>query len=354
MLRLPSLALLSCSALLAQQAPSTLATQLELRKGTHLMFAGRASYRMGPAKKLQRVSERELRVEYYVLRRKPTLELARVVRARPAGSEAPFVESSLRVLSVEPAAGKARVRIRTTLGGDIEVPLLFYPELPWPTPETHASEGEISPRAFGLQQERASVPLQWSLAARGTGTHVRSSLARAHEVATPQGRFRMLDCDRSWILTKDARAVTGLASTSTVEFSGYRMERSLELTAKSTSTAAPRLLAEIETLRVAVGDLETEPAKALARLSEGAQGAKSDTERENPSRVLLPQLRAMIRRDAHARIDAAAKAKRARAALQALVGKPAPDFELKRLDGRPFSLRDARGRLVFLTFWGVG
>lgn len=39
---------------------------------------------------------------------------------------------------------------------------------------------------------------------------------------------------------------------------------------------------------------------------------------------------------------------------KALIGKPAPDFTLNDLAGRPVALSSFRGRVVFLTFWGVG
>jgi peroxiredoxin len=34
-----------------------------------------------------------------------------------------------------------------------------------------------------------------------------------------------------------------------------------------------------------------------------------------------------------------------------LAGRPAPDFDLKLLDGSPFSLSDERGKIVVLDFW---
>jgi peroxiredoxin len=42
----------------------------------------------------------------------------------------------------------------------------------------------------------------------------------------------------------------------------------------------------------------------------------------------------------------------ARAALP--LGKPAPSFTARTLDGKPFRLRDLRGKVVLLDFWAVG
>lgn len=36
------------------------------------------------------------------------------------------------------------------------------------------------------------------------------------------------------------------------------------------------------------------------------------------------------------------------------MGKPAPDFTLKDLDGRPVVLSDLRGKVVLLAYWAVG
>jgi hypothetical protein len=53
-------------------------------------------------------------------------------------------------------------------------------------------------------------------------------------------------------------------------------------------------------------------------------------------------------------LDARAGEKEREAVAQALLGKPAPDFTLKDLDGKEVSLRDFRGKVVLLSFWGYG
>jgi len=46
------------------------------------------------------------------------------------------------------------------------------------------------------------------------------------------------------------------------------------------------------------------------------------------------------------------QAQSARPADPDLIGKPAPDFTLKDLDGREIALKDLRGKAVLLNFWG--
>lgn len=166
-----------------------------------------------------------------------------------------------------------------------------------------------------------------------------------YELATPfeKGGEKLESWREEYTLDLDAGAV--LASRLEVTATGA----SGPATITSRFEAEPSRAAEAEKARSALEELRTilllfaeAPSKAKAAL-QGFAERHPGLDLEETARQL------------EAWADLAAEEEKAQREEEAkLVGKPAPAFTLKDLDGREVSLSDFRGKVVFLSFWGVG
>lgn len=76
--------------------------------------------------------------------------------------------------------------------------------------------------------------------------------------------------------------------------------------------------------------------------------------KEARDRISLPVLRQELDRLAGEHRDLARSTAQQADRWAPILGKPAPDWEAKDLDGQPHSLCDYRGKVVLLDFWGRG
>lgn len=131
-----------------------------------------------------------------------------------------------------------------------------------------------------------------------------------------------------------------------VRFNDVTQKSFLELTlARWESLDQAVIAAEVAALRKVDELLGTDPDRALelarAFVAEHAQSPRRDLGEYFVERARV-----------YARSIAADKEESAK--LAAMVGKPAPDFTLEDLNGNRVSLSQLRGKIVLLSFWGVG
>ncbi len=338
----------------AQAKPATdgdvLGRHVTLDPGTRLVYEGtqRFSYLRKEGKPW--ITDYAMRVELLVLAASPGTapEIARVVRSRKvrAKKDAPsalaVTEVGLYTLARDSAKLKSRgrvVRKSPNVGGRP------YPTVPWPLDwRTHEFE-----RAFGENE----IPLRASVTSvEGESDRVRIAVELASEkpvvCKTTASDVHVHAATEAHVFEPSTGRIVEHEMRDEFRFEDVTQITEQTLRLVAAETLEPDVFAaEAERLRAMVDAVESmrrAPEETLTRL-----GALTPEGSEPDDRLAF--LIAQAERQAQWR----RKEKAHEAKVAKLLGKPAPDFTLERLrGGASFSLRETRGQIVLLTFWGVG
>lgn len=323
-----------------------LGRHVALDPGTRLVYEGKQRFSYTPANGKPLETDSELRVELFVLGRLSDgeVEVARIVRSRRIGraKELGVTEVGLYALDRDKATLKARgrpVRRSPNVGGRP------YPTVPWPLDwRTHDFE-----RAFGEN----AIPLRASMArVDGQAGRVRIAVALATDepvvCKTSATAVHVHDATEAHVFEPSTGRIVEHSMRDEFRFDDITQitEQTLRLVSAETLEPAAHA-AEAKRVRAvadAIEPMQRDPGESLARLRSLADDGRAPDDRL-----------AFLIAQAERRVEWRRKDKAHEAKVAKLVGKPAPDFTLERLrGGAQFSLREARGQIVLLTFWGVG
>jgi hypothetical protein len=262
-------------------------------------------------------------------------------------------ESLQRIFVLAPLAdGKAQLAVLTQ-----------YPA------EQHAPP-EVSLHAVDPRAPRPSGVIDWPLPAV-TRRELEGGKSWEEPRETPAGTVKLL----GRVERKEGKTLVLYALAAPIELQGVKVakwdeEYLLDVEGGAVLSARVEIVAEEPAgLSTVTSRLEAEPAREVDAAK--AKGALEEvrsildllsSDPEKAGRTLqgfAERHPGLELEEVAAQLAAFAEAARAEqegeaAAAAKIVGKPAPDFTLKDLEGKEVSLSDFRGKVVFLSFWGVG
>ena len=333
------------------------------------MYEGRFEYRIAQGKAKALVQEQHVRLRFVVLGRHESgrLELACFAQTSAVKPKPGKPSPSLVFLSLEPETGilsKPSAQLGALPWLPDRLLLLRAGASAAPRADQQARpksrrEALDLPR-FGLQAADVTIEMQRNVrdiegAAARRRIELRPAAKTPIELRSKQAVFRVHEHRRTLLVDTDRGIPLAIDASTEIEVFGHLQRRSWSLHLVETPPEKRRLvdsatLRRIANFGAALSKIPTRPDEASASLTAAldSKGPRSVLGAFGPQLLALAQKRARASL-ARRRLMAARRAK-----LDAMIGKPAPDFELELLSGGTCSLRDARGKLVFLTFWGVG
>ena len=318
-----------------------------LQPGRDLVYEGRSSYRVAQGAGAFERSQ-ELRVRFVVLavRADGRVDIARFASRRKKGAEA-FGSPALSFVVFDPKSGSLS-ESKGALGSGPGLPDRVFP-----TSGARASDA-LDLRRFGLQPAPVALSLKRERKALDgrVRIQVRSDSKPPIALKTKQASFVVTEHARSFVVDERRGIPLEAQSSTELEVFGMKQRRSWSLRyvdrerAKLDAKARRHLAGFGE----ALAKIDAQPKEALAAIDAYA----SNDDLRAVLGVFGPELVAIAQKRGRARLASLRADAARRAKLDAMLGKLAPDFELDSLASGTCSLRDARGKLLLLTFWGVG
>lgn len=323
----------------AQTPTPTLGQHLSLAPGTAIVYQGesRFSYKKGENKPW--VQDHEMRVRLYVVGSLPDgkIECAQVVRSRKKGSSDPFAVTGIAFLEIELGTGQTTKRGKPVADSP-RVSDRLFPSVPWPL--TWPSFVRDKKFGKGVVVQRLSIePIANEAALRRI--RIRLEGDKPVKVENALAMLNIHEQSGSYIVDPATGRVVERQSRAEIHFDDVEQisEQALRLESHTVQggEAHEKEVQRFRALEKAAASMAA-PSGALKQLWE----------------LPADDVTAFLVSHAEKRLSWRKKESAHDARVAKIIGKPAPDFTLEQMNGEKFSLRDARGSIVLLSFWGVG